>query len=254
MAGQGEGEKKTEAKAAKPAAGAEAKAEKPGAEAAKADAKAAAETPTIVAVLLATAAVVAAVIGARAALLGDEGSDTWHTSIREDVRRGAALVEDVRFVYSEEAPLAFQVAEGLLRAEEAKRKAEGSDDLERALLETHAGAQEGVAETVAPSSSLATEPKYELDGGGYDVLERLADRRGENPELTSINPDETEQRGTDLNAEAALLVASALPAAIAFMCGALAHGFPSRRRWLVPTGFALTAISLFLAVVFEVAN
>lgn len=59
------------------------KAARPAAEGAKT-----AETPTIVAVLLATAAVVAAVIGARAALLGDEGTDTWHTAVREDARRG----------------------------------------------------------------------------------------------------------------------------------------------------------------------
>jgi hypothetical protein len=212
------------------------------------------ETPTVVAVLLASAAVVAAVIGARAALLGDEGSDTWHSAVREDVKRGAALVEDVRFVYSEEAQLGFQVAEGRVRAEEARRAAADAGELGRALLETHAGAQTGIADTVAPSSSLAKDPEYELEDGGYDVLRRLVERRSETPELTALDPDETEQRGTDLNAESALLVASALPAALAFMCGALAHGFPSRRRWLVPAGFALTAISLVLAIVLELAN
>ncbi len=213
-----------------------------------------AETPTIVAVLLATAAVVAAVIGARAALLGDDGSDTWHSAVREDVKRGAAVVEDVRFVYSEEAPLAFQVSEGLLRAEESRKAAKGASELERELLETHAGAQEGVADTVGSSSALATDPEYELDNGGYDVLGRLADRRAENPDLVALDPDATERQGTELNFESSLLVAATLPAALAFMCGALAHGFPSRRRWLVPAGFALVAISLVLAIVFEVAH
>lgn len=212
------------------------------------------ETPTIVAVLLATAAVVAAVIGARAAVIGDDGSDTWHGSVREDVKRGAALVEDVRFVYSEEAPLAFQVAEGRLRAEEALRAAKNADGLERELLETHAGAQSDVADTVAPSSDLATKPEYEQGEGGYDVLERLVDRRAENPDLVAIDPDATEARGTELNLESALLVASTLPAGLAFLCGALAHGFPSRRRWLVPLGFALTASSLLLALIFEAVH
>lgn len=112
----------------------------------------------------------------------------------------------------------------------------------------------GVADTVAPSSDLATEPEYELGKDGYDVLGRLADVRAEDPELVAIDPDETERRGAELNFESGLLVAATLPAALAFMCGALAHGFPSRRRWLVPAGFALTAISLVLATIFEVAH
>lgn len=212
------------------------------------------ETPTVVAVLLACAAVVAAIIGARAAIVGDSGSDTWHGAIREDVKRGAGLVEDVRFIYTEDAPLAFQVAEGEVRAEEAHREAEGTSGLTRELLEAHAGAFEGVVRTIRPASALAKNPKYRLDNGGYNVLQRLVDARNENPDLVAIDPDSTEERGSDLNFESALLVASTLPAGLAFLCGALAHGFPSRRRWLVPLGFALTGVSLVLAVIVEVTH
>jgi hypothetical protein len=212
------------------------------------------ETPTVVAVLLACAAVVAAIIGARAAIVGDDGSDTWHGAVREDVKRGAGLVEDVRFVYSEETPLAFQVSEGEIRADEARREAEDATGLAKVLLETHAGAQEGVADTVINSSKLAKDPEYRLDNGGYNVLDRLVDVRNENPDLVALDPDATEEEGADRSYESALLVASTLPAGLAFLCGALAHGFPSRRRWLVPLGFALTGLSLLLAVIVEVTH
>src|ERR687894_2023674 len=124
------------------------------------------ETPTIVAVLLACAAVVAAIIGARAALVGDDGSDTWHSAVREDVKAGAALVEDVRFVYTEDAPLAFQVSEGNIRAEEAHREARGTSGLTREILVAHAGAFEGVVRTIEQASKLAKDPDYELKNGG----------------------------------------------------------------------------------------
>jgi len=212
------------------------------------------DTPTIVAVLLACAGVVAAILGARAAMVGDDGSDTWHGAVREDVKRGAGLVEDVRFVYTEEAALAFQVAEGEVRAEEARREARQSAGLAQELLEIQAGAQDGVVDTVKSSSELAKDPKYRLDGGGYDVPQRLADTRAENPDLVAIDPDATEAEGADLSYESALMVASTLPAGLAFLCGALAHGFPSRRRWLVPLGFALTALSLLLAILVEVTH
>lgn len=213
-----------------------------------------AETPTVVAVLLAAAAVVAAVIGARAASVGDNGSDTYHTSIREDVKAGAALVEDVRFVYQEEAALAFQVAESIARSQESRRQALESEGLAKSLLEVDAGAQEGVVDTVIESSDLASDPKYERPSGGYEVLERLADTRAENPDLVAIDADSTEERASDLNFESALLIATTVPAALAFLCGALANGFPGARRWLVPVGFALTGVSLILALIVEITH
>jgi hypothetical protein len=212
------------------------------------------ETPTIVAILLAAAAVVAAVIGARAASVGDEGSDTYHSSIRQDVKAGAALVEDVRFVYQEEAALAFQVAESIARSQESRLQAQESEGLAKSLLESDAGSQEGVVKTLRGSSDLAFDPKYEVPGGGYEVLERLADVRAENPDLVAIDADSTEERATDMNFESALLIATTVPAALAFLCGALANGFPSARRWLVPVGFALTGLSLILALIVELTH
>jgi hypothetical protein len=212
------------------------------------------ETPTIVAVLLAAAAVVAAVIGARAASVGDDGSDTYHQSIRDDVKSGAALVGDVRFVYQEEAPLAFQIAESIIRSQESRLQAQGAGGLGKSLLEVDAGAQEAVVETTRKSSDLASDPKYELPNGGYDVLRRLADTRAESPDLLAIDADATAEEATDLNFESALLIATTVPAALAFLCGALANGFPTARPWLVPVGFALTGLSLILALVVEITH
>jgi hypothetical protein len=210
------------------------------------------ETPTIVAVLLAVAAVIAAMIGARAALLGDSGSDTWHKSIREDVKRDAGIVESTRFVYSEEAPAALRLRTAQIRAQEARREAKGEDDPIRAVLEVEAAGQEGLAETERMASETADDPKY-TKGEGYDVLKRLADYRAEDPDLIAIDPDATEERGSDRSKESALLVATTILVAFAFLCGALAHGFPDWRRRLVPAGFAFAGAGLVAAIAIEVA-
>jgi hypothetical protein len=120
------------------------------------------------------------------------------------------------------------------------------------MLEAHAGAFEGVVRTIEQASKLAKDPDYQLDSGGYDVLQRLVDVRNEHPDLVEIDADATEEEASDKSYESALLVATTLPAGLAFLCGALAHGFPSRRRWLVPVGFVLTGVSLVLAIVVEV--
>jgi hypothetical protein len=209
------------------------------------------ETPTVVAVLLAVAAVIAALIGARAALLGDSGSDTWHKSIREDVRRDAGIVEVSRFVYSEDAPAALQLRAAQIRGDEAKREARGESDPIRAVLEVEAAGQEGLANTVRQASDTADDPKYSK-GEGYDVLKRLADERAEDPGLVAADPDATEERGSDRSRESSMLVATTILVAFAFLCGALAHGFPDWRRRLVPAGFAFAGVGLVAAVAIEV--
>jgi hypothetical protein len=202
-------------------------------------------------VLLAVAAVIAALIGARAALLGDSGSDTWHKSIREDVKRDAGIVEDVRFVYEEEAAAALQLRTAQIRAEEARRAAKGESDPTRGVLESEAGGQEALANTERQGSDTADDPKY-AKGEGWDVAKRLADRRARLPDLVAIDPDATEERGSDRSRESSMLVATTILVAVAFLCGALAHGFPHWRRRLVPAGFAFAGVGLIAAVTIEV--
>ena len=210
------------------------------------------DTDTTVAILLAVAAVLAALIGARAAIVGDSGSDTWHSAVREDVKRGAGMVEDVRFVYDEEAPAALQVVETQARGRELRRAARGGGQF-RDLLIAEAATQERLAKTAKRASSIASNPKYAGAQGGYDVLERLADRRTRNPDLVKLDPDATERRGSDRTKEATLLVAATILVAVAFLLGALAEGFARWRRRLVPAGFVFAGLGAVMAVVVEVS-
>ena len=49
-----------------------------------------------------------------------------------------------------------------------------------------------------------------------------------------------------------ILVVATIPAALAFLCGSLAEGFPRYRSPLVAVGFALVALAVATAVVVEV--
>jgi hypothetical protein len=208
------------------------------------------DNSTVVAVLLAAAAVAAAVIGFRAALLGDSGSDTFHTAVREDVKRGSAIVEDSRFVYSEQAPAALEVASERVQGEELDEQAKNADPEIRDLVATEAAKHEGVLGVILEASAIATEPKY-AQGDGFDVPAALADKRAENPDLVAIDPDSTEGLGIDRSRKATLLVAATIPAGLAFLFGALAQGFPGRRRLLVQAGFASVGLAVLAAILIE---
>jgi hypothetical protein len=180
------------------------------------------DTSTVVAVLLASAAVVAAVIGFRAALLGDSGSDTFHTAVREDVKRGAGIVEDSRFVYSEQAPAALEIASERIQAEETREEAKQADPGIRGFVENEAGMHEGIIGVKLEASAIASDPKYE-EGDGFDGSRK-----------------------------ATMLVAATIPAGLAFLFGALAQGFPARRRLFVFAGFASVAVAVIAALLIEV--
>jgi len=210
------------------------------------------ETSTAIAVLLAVAAVLAAAIGARGAALADEGSDRWHEAVRVEIKYGAALLEDTRFVYEEVAPQAFQLLSASIQADELDRQARAAPSV-RALLATEAGTQRQLALATVRENRSSLSLKYLRPGPTYDVARRLADERNANPALTALDAGEVEHEGSQLKRQSSDLFAAAIPAAFAFLCGALAHGFHARRRWLLPLGFALCAASLVLALIVELS-
>lgn len=203
---------------------------------------------TAVAVLLASAAVIAAAIGGWAAASGDRGSDEWHRSIRQHVKQAAGTIEDVRFVYEEEAPLALQAAAAEILAEEYRGQARRSSGVVRELLLIEARAQDVVVETATESSELV-DPRYRTADGGFDVPQRLADNRAENPDLLTIDPRAVEDVGTEGTLRATLLTAMTVAVALAFVAGALVYGFPRWRRSLVVGGYAFVVLGLIGAAV-----
>ena len=207
----------------------------------------------VVAVLLAVAAIIVAVIGARSALMAEKASDYWQSSIRDDVKQGAAIFEDTRFVYEENATPALQVAEARLLEQEFLRTAKHKSSLEQAVLESEAASQGGFAKAIEESSPEVADDRYGK-GLEYDVAQRLADERARNPELRDLDPDATEAKGAERSTESSLFAASGIIVALAFALGALSEGFPRWGRRLVPLGFGVAALGLAAAIFVEVTH
>jgi hypothetical protein len=206
-----------------------------------------------VSLLLAVAAALAAAIGGWSSIVQDAGSDTWHRAIREQVKQTAGAVEDIRFVYNEEATQALQVAEARILEEELRTEAETVDGLAQRLLLVEAEAQRELADSLSSASEIAADPRYLQPDGSYDVMQRLADNRAQIPELLELRPDATEDEGSRLNVRSTLLTLSTVPVAVAFLCGALVFGFPRRRRTLVNAGWVFVALGLVAAAITGVA-
>lgn len=202
--------------------------------------------------LLALAAVAAAVIAGRASILNDRGAEAWHAAVREHIKQMAAMVEDVRYLYENEAPLALRVLEAEIRAEEYAGEARRASGQEAALLRVEAETNAQLADVLIGASEIAGEPDYRLEDGGFDLVQRLQDLRALNPDLVALDPSATEARGTELALKGSLLFLAVVPVAVAFLLGALVQGFPARRRPLVIAGFAFILLSVAWAVAVEV--
>lgn len=199
--------------------------------------------------LLALAAVAAALIAGRASIVNDRGAEAWHAATRQHIKQMAAMVEDVRFLYENEAPIALRIVEAEIRAEEYAGEARRASADEAAVLRVEAETNAQMAELLVQASEIAAEPAYRLEGGGFDLIQRLQDLRALNPQLVALDPDATETRGSRLALKASLLFLGVVPVAVAFLAGALVQGFPTRRRPLIVVGFA----SILLAVAWVVA-
>ena len=166
----------------------------------------------LVALLAATAAVVIAILGVRASFLGSEASAAWQTAVRQEVKRAAATVEDIRYLYENEALPALQLVKVQLLEEEYQRAADAAADgpVEDAL-EAEAGRYRQLLDLYRAGSLIASDPKYALEGGGYDLVARLIDLRNRNPELVTIDPERLEAAGDAASAKASQYLRAAIP-------------------------------------------
>jgi hypothetical protein len=128
--------------------------------------------------------IVVAVAAAIATLVATAAADDWETSVRQEIQRSAALLEDVRYVYGDEAPLGYDLALLKLRAQLAAGK---DADTDRILFAA-------VWEENRRRQPLLR-GGYERSGGGFDVPGRLADVRRRNAELTRLDPNEARSDG-----------------------------------------------------------
>jgi hypothetical protein len=203
-----------------------------------------------VALLLAASAALAALITARAALASSSGGDSYQSAVRAETKRSSALVEDVRYVYSDEAKTAFRHASRVILEDEVRKQAQAASGILGALLVAEADVHQALAETTH-TGFLATDPTY-ADGDAYDVGAYLADVRAETPDLVAIDPQDDIADGDDASARAREGMLATIPIAVAFFAGAMAQAFPRRRRPLVTVGFGLLLAAAVAAILVEV--
>jgi hypothetical protein len=203
-----------------------------------------------VALLLAASAALAALVTARAALASSSAGDAYQAAVRSETKRSSALVEDVRYVYSDEANTAFHHAQRVILEDEMRKQADAATGILKALLVAEADVNQALAETTH-SGTLATDETY-ADGDGYDLGLYLADVRAEDPDLVAIDPLDDVAEGDDASARARWGMVATIPVAMAFFAGALAQAFPRRRRPLVVVGFGLLLVAAVAAILVEV--
>jgi hypothetical protein len=205
----------------------------------------------IVALLAAAAAVLIALLGVRASMLGSEASAVWQQAVRNEVKRAAATVEDLRYLYETEAVATLEVVRATVVAEEYRRAADLAQGAVKEALLAEAARADQLVTFYRAGSPIASDPKYALDGGGYSIVGRLVDLRAANPDLVAIDPDGMEQVGDRLAAKATVAIASAIPASFTFLFAALANAFRARRRPLMAAGVVTLLVSVVAAVAAE---
>jgi hypothetical protein len=203
-----------------------------------------------VAILIAVAAIVGVALGARATLLSSDASDTWKSAVRTEVKRAAASVEDVRYVYVTEAPLAMQVVTATVRARALEQSAQATQGIVRSALLAEAETQRTLAAQIAKSAPDVK--KYGTRSGGFDAAKRLADQRKRFPDLVALDPDERQRAGDRISRHSMLDVLATVPAGIAFLLGAFAEAFHRRRRLLVFGGALFVAAAVVFGIVVEI--
>jgi hypothetical protein len=198
---------------------------------------------------VAIAAIVAAILGARAALLASDGSDAWQSAVRQEVKRDAALVEDVRFVFGDEGRNAFRVAQARVRSQAYREAAPSAPGPVGDALLLEADALDQVAAALVPSAVMASDPKYGLPDGGFKTAARMTDVRAEHPDLLAVNPDSPQQTGDVVVARSLRMLTAAILVAFALFFGAVAEAFPRPRRLLLGLG----SVALIVGAAFGLA-
>ena len=207
-----------------------------------------------VAILLTVAAIVAAMIGVGAAMTSSSASESWQSALRTEVKRSAGAMEDVRYLYQAELPVAIRIVEARILEAELLAASQGQSGAAKQALLIEASVQAQVASSLSSSSDLAVTSDYALASGGLDLGKRLAALRAKSPDLLALDPDGLEATGDKLAHKAELLMTALLPTSAAAFLGVLAQPFRRRRLILLRLGSAALAGGsvMALAVFFEV--
>jgi hypothetical protein len=144
---------------------------------------------------------------AAAALVASSATDSWQTSLRQDIAKSAGVIEDARYVYGVEAPLGLDLALADARARE------GDDD--DALTNREPVFQ--MRRAHRGRDHLIADDRYLLLNGGYDVPRRLADLRLEHPELVRVDPGRALEQGDDRRDLSRIIASLAIPLVLLYL-------------------------------------
>jgi hypothetical protein len=189
-----------------------------------------------VAILLGTVAVLAAIVGARSTSISSDATDAWQSALRTEVKRSTGALEDIRYVYQAEVPVAVVVMGGRLKADELRTASGTATGNLAASLAMEAAIEDGVVTAIEGSAPLVTDPAYALPGGGVDLGQRLADQRNENGDLLTLDPDAIAAEGDHLATKGSSMTLALLPLGLAALFGAMAQPFWRARRLLLSLG------------------
>ena len=207
-----------------------------------------------VAALLALAAIVAAIVAARVSFLNGEASGKWQLALRTEVKRSAAVLEDVRYLYQTESSIATAIVEARIRQRELLAAATGQPAAVQEALLLEASVQGARVDAFEPSSELASDPAYALPAGGLDLGKRLADLRAKNPDLVALDPHPLEAAGDAAADRALRLTWSGLAIALCVLLGAIAQSFSQWRRPLIAGGAVALGMGVLVALAVELGG
>lgn len=153
---------------------------------------------------------------ALATFLASEATARWSDAVKEDIKWSAGLIEDVRYLFTEEAPFAYEYATTVARADALAAAAEGRppSEMGAAVLEAHAtrtSVESRRVEYLSIGDTLLSDQYWRKDH--FDVESRLDDARADARSTVVADPDAAKETG-DRYAAAALAV-SVVPIAIA---------------------------------------
>jgi hypothetical protein len=170
--------------------------------------------------------ILVALVVAAGAFLTGSAAGKWQESVSAQTKRSLATIEDVRFVYTDEAPRALELA--LAEAREAESS--GSDaETEREVL---------FAARQATSRDNLAANRYRQPGRGYDVPRRLADVREQNANLTRISPEAALEAGDRRNRLALVLLWATLPLVLLYVAADIVLRGRATRFGAAPTARA----------------
>jgi hypothetical protein len=203
-----------------------------------------------VAALALAAAIVTAVLGGWAAWLSAQADGGWHTALREELKWSAAAVEDIRFVYTDQAPDILGVDLADARAAALRRVAADSSGLPGEVAMAEARAELELAFRTRRRLGLSPEQEraYRRPDGSFDLERLLADERSLHPDLVGLDPEREQAAGDHASRQAGWVAAASLPVAGAFVLAAMARRRHRRwRRLLLGSGYGLLGVAALVA-------